>query len=122
MAARNRFRVGALSASAVSPALARLIAELSGARELARRTDSLIVTDPAAGAGDLLAAVAHVLGPDCTPMFTGAEADPVLARLVRRRLTVTTSLSPTWTSASGRNSGRVGGPQHRRHADSLPAR
>ena len=88
MAARNRFRVGALSASAVSPTLARLIAELSGARELARRTDSLIVTDPATGAGDLLAAVAHVLGPDCTPMFTGAEADPVLARLVRRRLTV----------------------------------
>jgi hypothetical protein len=72
----------------MSPALARLIAELSGARELARRTDSLIVTDPAAGAGDLLAAVAHVLGPDRTPMFTGAEADPVLARLVRRRLTV----------------------------------
>jgi hypothetical protein len=88
MAARNRFRVGALSASAVIPDLARLIAELSGARELARRTDSLIVTDPAAGAGDLLAAVAHVLGPDCAPMFTGAEADPVLARLVRRRLTV----------------------------------
>jgi hypothetical protein len=88
MATRNRFRVGVLSASAVSPALARLIAELSGARELARRTDSLIVTDPAAGAGDLLAAVAHVLGPDCTPMFTGAEADPVLTRLVRRRLTV----------------------------------
>lgn len=88
MTARNRFRVGALSASAVSPALARLIAELSGARELARRTNSLIVTDPATGAGDLLAAVAHVLGPDCAPMFTGAEADPVLARLVRRRLTV----------------------------------
>ena len=88
MAARNRFRVGALSASAVSPALARLIAELSGTRELARRTNSLIVTDPATGAGDLLAAVAHVLGPDCAPMFTGAEANPVLARLVRRRLTV----------------------------------
>jgi hypothetical protein len=88
MTARNRLRVGALSPSAVTPALARLIAELSGARELARRTDSLIVTDPAAGAGDLLAAVAHVLGPDCTPMFTGAETDPVLARLVRRRLVV----------------------------------
>ena len=88
MAARNRFRVGALSVSTVSPALARLIAELSGARELARRTDSLIVTDPATGAGDLLTAVAHVLGAGCTPMFTGAEADPVLTRLVRRRLTV----------------------------------
>jgi hypothetical protein len=88
MAARNRFQIGALSASAMSPALARLIAELSGARELVRRTDSLIVTDPATGAGDLLAAIAHVLGPDCAPMFTGAEADPVLARLVRRRLIV----------------------------------
>jgi hypothetical protein len=88
MATRNRFRAGALSASAVSPALARLIAEISGARELARRTDSLIVTDPAAGAGDLLAAVAHLLGPDRAPMFIGAEADPALARLVRRRLTV----------------------------------
>jgi N-6 DNA Methylase len=88
MTARNRFRAGTLSASAVSPALARLIAELSGARELGRRTDSLIVTDPAAGAGDLLAAVAHVLGPDCAPMFTGAEADQGLARLVRRRLAV----------------------------------
>ncbi|HEX5302107.1 MAG TPA: hypothetical protein VFW50_34460 [Streptosporangiaceae bacterium] len=88
MAARNRFRVGALSASAVTPALAGLIAELSGARELARRTDALIVTDPVAGSGDLLAAVAHVLGPDCTPIFTGAETDPVLARLVRRRLAV----------------------------------
>lgn len=88
MSARNRFRVGALAASAVTPALARLVAELAGVRELARRTDSLIVTDPAAGAGDLLAAVAHVLGPDCAPMFTGAEADPALTRLVRRRLTV----------------------------------
>ena len=88
MAARNRFRVGALSANAVSPILTRLIADLSGARELARRTDSLVVTDPAAGTGDLLAAVAHVLGPECAPMFTGAEADRGLARLVRRRLAV----------------------------------
>jgi len=88
MAARNRFRAGTLSASALSPVLTRLIAELSGARELARRTDSLVVTDPAAGAGDLLAAVAHVLGPECSPMFTGAEPVQGLARLVRRRLAV----------------------------------
>jgi hypothetical protein len=88
MAARNRFRAGSLSASAVSPALAQLIAEVSGAHELARGADSLIVTDPAAGAGDLLTAVARLLGPDHAPMFTGAEVDPALARLVRRRLAV----------------------------------
>ena len=88
MAARNRFRVGSLFSNAVSPALAQLIAEVSGARELARRTDSIIITDPVTGVGDLLTAVADQLGPDHEPMFTGAEADPALARLVRRRLTV----------------------------------
>jgi hypothetical protein len=88
MAARNRFRVGSLFSNAVSPALAQLIAEVSGARELARRTDSIIITDPVTGVGDLLTAVADLLGPDHEPMFTGAEADPALARLVRRRLTV----------------------------------
>jgi hypothetical protein len=88
MAARNRFRVGSLFSNAVSPALARLIAEVSGARELARRADSIIITDPVTGVGDLLTAVADLLGPEHEPMFTGAEADPALARLVRRRLTV----------------------------------
>jgi hypothetical protein len=62
MAARHRFRAGALFTSAVSPTLARLIAEVSGARELARHTDSIIITDPVTGAGDLLTAVADLLG------------------------------------------------------------
>ena len=88
MAARHRFRAGALFTNAVSPVLARLIAEVSGARELARRTGSIIITDPSASVGDLLAAVADIVGTDHEPMFTGAEADPALARLVRRRLTV----------------------------------
>jgi hypothetical protein len=46
------------------------------------------VVDPAAGPGDLLAAVARMLSPDGTPEFIAAEANPALARLVRRRLLV----------------------------------
>lgn len=88
MSDRNRFRAGMLTANAVTPELARLIGEVSGARELARRTDSMIVADPAAGSGDLLVAVADLLGPDESPLFCAAEPDPALARLVRRRLTV----------------------------------
>jgi hypothetical protein len=88
MTARNRFRAGSLFADSVTPALARLIAEVSGATERARRPGLVVVTDPAAGAGDLLATVARTLGPDASLTFTGAEASPALARLVRRRLTV----------------------------------
>ena len=68
MAARHRFGVGALSAVAVAPGLARLVAELSGATERARRGGAVVVADTAAGPGDLLAAVAHLLGPDNPPV------------------------------------------------------
>jgi hypothetical protein len=85
---RNRFRAGALTTTAVTPELARLIAEVSGARERARRAGSMIVADQAAGAGDLLVAVADLLGPDESPVFSAGEPDPALARLMRRRLTV----------------------------------
>ncbi len=88
MAARHRFGGGPLSTAEVAPALARLIAELSGAAERARRGIPVLVADPAAGPGDLLAAVAGVLGPDHPPVVTAAEADPALARLLRRRLLV----------------------------------
>ena len=88
MAARNRFGEGPLSAVAVAPALARLIAELSGAAERGRRGVPVLLADPVAGPGDLLAAVAAVLGPDHPPAVTAAEADPALARLLRRRLLV----------------------------------
>lgn len=88
MAARHRFGVGALSAVAVAPGLARLVAELSGATERARRGGAVVVADTAAGPGDLLAAVAHLLGPDNPPSVAAAEADPMLARLTRRRLLV----------------------------------
>ncbi len=88
MAARHRLGAGPLSAVAVTPGLARLIAELSGAAERARRGFPVRVADPAAGPGDLLAAVADVLGPDHPPVVAAAEADPALARLLRRRLVV----------------------------------
>lgn len=88
IAERSRFGAADLLASAVTPALARLMAEICGARELLRQNDSPVITDLAAGPGDLLAAAARLLGPDHTPMFTGAETDDYLARLARRRLLV----------------------------------
>ena len=48
MAARHRFGAGDLTTSVVDPALARLIAELSGAAERARR-GPVLIADPAAG-------------------------------------------------------------------------
>jgi len=88
MAARHRFGSGSVAATAVAPALAQLVAELSGAAERARRGGQIMVADPAAGPGDLLAAVAHLLGPDSPSVVAAAEADPALARLTRRRLLV----------------------------------
>lgn len=86
LAERSRFGATELLVSAVAPALARLMAEISGARELAAQNASLVITDLAAGPGDLFAATARLLGPDHTPMFIGAEPDGYLARLARRRL------------------------------------
>jgi len=88
MAARYRFGAGALTAVTVTPALARLTAELSGAAERARRGRQVLVADPAAGAGDLLTAVARMLGPDSPPGVVAAEANPALVRLLRRRMLV----------------------------------
>lgn len=88
MAARNHFKAADLCVSAVTPGLARLIAGVSGARERARRTATITVTDLAAGVGDLLIAVARSVGDDQLPKFTAAEADPDLARLLQRRLAV----------------------------------
>lgn len=84
---RHRFSASDLYASAVVPELARLIAAVSGVRERALATGSVLVTDLATGPGDLLVAAAALLR-DHSPMFTGAEADPYLVRLTRRRLIV----------------------------------
>lgn len=88
LAVRGRLNVADLYVDAVAPELARLIAGLSGAREHAEEFGTIRVADPAARAGDLLVAVLGQLSEDSFPMFTGAEPDPFLARLARRRLVV----------------------------------
>lgn len=88
MAARYRLKAAEIFTSAVRPELARLIARISGAAERTRRDSSIVVADVCAGPGDLLTAVVDLLSDDYAPMCIAAEADPYLARLTRRRLTV----------------------------------
>ncbi|OAA23576.1 hypothetical protein UG55_103510 [Frankia sp. EI5c] len=88
LAARHRLGVPELCADAVVPRLAALMAQLSGAPERARETGSVEVADPAAGAGDLLAAVHAAVGEDYEVRLRGIVPDRFLARLARRRFTV----------------------------------
>jgi hypothetical protein len=96
LAARSRFGVPALDADLVSPAVAALVAGLSGAQEYAEASGTVCVADPAAGAGDLLTAVLDRLDEDVAPRVVAGQAgppagpfaDPFLARLLRRRLAV----------------------------------
>jgi hypothetical protein len=88
MAARRRLGAAEIFASAVRPELGRLIARISGAPERARQYGSIVVADVTAGPGDLLTAVADLLGDDYAPTCVAAERDPYLARLTRRRLAV----------------------------------
>ncbi|HEX5495187.1 MAG TPA: hypothetical protein VFX70_11505 [Mycobacteriales bacterium] len=88
MAARDRLGVPDLCASAVHPELARLVAGLSGAAEHARQLPSVVLADPAAGPGDLLAAAVAAVGEQAAPVVVAAEPAESLARLVRRRLAV----------------------------------
>jgi hypothetical protein len=88
MSSRHRFQAADLYTRAVTPQLAWMVARLSGARERAARSDSILVADPAPGPGDLMTAVVELLGADHPPRCIGAEDSPYLARLVRRRLVV----------------------------------
>ncbi len=88
MAARHRFGAAELTTRAVPPELAWLVARLSGAAERSARPDPILVSDPAAGPGDLIAAVIELLGADRLPRCGGAERSSYLARLARRRLVV----------------------------------
>lgn len=85
---RCRARLGArdLAESTVDPVVARLLAGLAGATEQSRQRGDLVVADPAAGPGDLLAAAIHAIGQDAATMVVAAEPDRYLARLTRRRL------------------------------------
>jgi hypothetical protein len=87
MSAGQRLKVGGLYARTVAPGLACLVAELSGARERAHER-TVTVCDPAAGPGDLLAAMADATGPDHQLILQAAEADCYLARLAGRRMAV----------------------------------
>ena len=91
MAVRYRFgpaaQLSALITGAMTPPLARLAAELSGVHERGRR-GQLVVADPVAGPGDLLAEVVRLLSVDNPPRIAAAEPDLALARLARRRMLV----------------------------------
>ena len=87
MSAGQRFKVGDLYARTSAPRLWRLAAELSSAPERARQ-GTISVCDPAAGPGDLLVAVADVIGPDYQAIYQVADADSYLARLTGRRMFV----------------------------------
>ncbi|HEX7658393.1 MAG TPA: hypothetical protein VF444_02850 [Pseudonocardiaceae bacterium] len=88
MTARARLGARELAEVAVAPELARMMAELSGAPRRAGNSASLVLADPAAGAGDLLAALIASIPESCTPVVQATEPDPYLARLLRRRFTV----------------------------------
>lgn len=68
------------------------------------------MADPSAGAGDLLMAARQVLG-EHDPVMFAAEADPLLARLARRRLVVHGVSRGRWQLDIGaaRQSGPVAG-------------
>ncbi|SCG76594.1 hypothetical protein [Micromonospora coxensis] len=106
LAARHRFGVPQLYEDAVVPQLARLMVELSGVREHADLHGLVQVADPHAGTGDLLMAARQALG-EHEPVMFAAEADPLLARLARRRLVVHGVSRGSWQLdiAAGRPSG-----------------
>ena len=103
MAARHRFGGGTRCPPArCTPALARLIAELSGAAERARRGVSLRRGRPGGRAAVTCSRRSRTCSARITrPSIAAAEADPALARLVRRRLLVHGVPSVTWTSGPG---------------------
>ncbi len=88
MTVRQRLAMPQLYSAAIEPEAARLIAELSGARERSYHGLSVAVADPAAGPGDLLTAAVRTLEERCTAVIVAGEEDSRLARLARRRLIV----------------------------------
>lgn len=101
LAARHRFADAELEPDAVTAPLATLMAGLSGAREHAERYGAVHVVDPAAGLGDLLIAVLDQLDEDVEVTVAANERDPVLARLLRRRLAVSGLPDAEWAVTAG---------------------
>jgi hypothetical protein len=88
LANRHRLHAPDLCPDAITPATARLVARLSGAREHAQAYDQVLIADPMAGSGDLLMAVHAELGEHALSSLAAAVTDAQLARLLRRRLIV----------------------------------
>jgi hypothetical protein len=83
---RTRLGLAELTASALTPQAVTLIAELCGARQHLRRHGTITIADFYAGAGDVLHAVLAMEGHQHRVTVLGAEADPQLTRLLRRRM------------------------------------
>lgn len=88
MQVRDRLGAADLSSDRLDPVLESLVAALADARARADREDRVRLVDPFAGFGDLLTAVADTLRDDQILHVTACCADPMAARLTRRRLAV----------------------------------
>lgn len=88
LAARATFDLPELNAGGLPPELVELITGVSGVAERAAHSGSLVLADPAAGAGDLLTGVLRAMPESCFPTVVAAEQGRCLARLLRRRLAV----------------------------------
>ncbi|MFA1538063.1 hypothetical protein [Actinomadura monticuli] len=88
MQVRDRLGAADMSSGRLDPVLESLVAGLANARARADRDGEVRLADPYAGVGDLLTAVAGTLRDDQVLRITACCADPVAARLTRRRLAV----------------------------------
>lgn len=88
MQVRDRLGAAEMSSSRLDPMLESLVAGLADARTRADRDGEVRLADPYAGVGDLLIAVTGTLRDDQVLHVTAGCADPVAARLTRRRLAV----------------------------------
>ncbi|MBB6398883.1 hypothetical protein BKA00_005797 [Actinomadura coerulea] len=88
MQVRDRLGAAGLSSGRLDLVLESLVAGLADARARADREGEVRLVDPSAGVGDLLVAVAGTLRDDQVLRVTACCADPVSARLTRRRLAV----------------------------------
>lgn len=83
--ARRRLGSHDLAADEPTPAVARALAALAGVDTL---PDESVLATPYARSGDLLAALHAAAAEDSGHTYLAAEPDPMLARLLRRRMLV----------------------------------
>ncbi|MDR7171785.1 hypothetical protein J2W56_005546 [Nocardia kruczakiae] len=86
LAARTRFRTSALVADTVAHELRHLLATVAQIPQRLNRDESVTVADFHAGVGDLLATLVTATDERSGIRALGAETDPRLARIARRRL------------------------------------